>query len=261
MIAHISAGSSGRTATGAGSSPRSVVEVGGVEEEVVVVEAEDTAELLPRAARAASSELMLITSPDPLSGWRVEAEVEAKEAVVVVGAVIDGGREQAGGARTQLVPLFSLEPSLLTKAQHLSTAMLGMSCFAACDMSGRPGLSFSPFLFQLNVSCFVPASSHLKLLAKDELQRDRLQAPGLNVTCIEISCDPGALQTSCLSLSRRRKTENRALFTQRRDVLSKLISLMKVSTPLRVPAIHAALHFLQSRALPTKYKSVSITAT
>ena len=81
MIAQISAGSSGtRSATG-GSPPRSQVEevvrvVGLVEEvEAVVAVAEGKAVLLPRSARAVSNEVMLIVSPDPLSGCKAE-EVE-----------------------------------------------------------------------------------------------------------------------------------------------------------------------------------------
>ena len=62
MSAHSSAGSFGTSATP--PPPRSVVEVGGVEE-VVVAEAEDTAKLLPRAARAVSNAVMFIVSPDP----------------------------------------------------------------------------------------------------------------------------------------------------------------------------------------------------
>jgi len=95
MIAHISAGSSGRSAPG-GVPPRSVVEVSRVEEVVVVVEAEDTAEL-PRAARAVSSEVMFIATLDPSWDSKVEGEVDTKE-VVVVGAVMVGGRGQEARA-------------------------------------------------------------------------------------------------------------------------------------------------------------------
>ena len=94
-----------------------MVELGGVEE-VVVVEAEDTAELAPRATRAISSEVMFTVSPDPPWASKVEVEVEAKEEVVMVGAGTVRDRRAAQEARARvLCAAPSLERTPFTTTQ------------------------------------------------------------------------------------------------------------------------------------------------
>ena len=72
------------------------------EEEEVGAVVGGTAEVLPRATRAVSIEVMFIISPD--ASWDSKAGVEQE--AVVVGAVMV--RERRQEARTQLVSLLSL---------------------------------------------------------------------------------------------------------------------------------------------------------
>ena len=65
-----------------------------------------TAEVLPRATRAVSIEVMFIISLDASWNSKAEAVVEVEGEAVVVGAVMV--RERRQEARTQRVPLFSL---------------------------------------------------------------------------------------------------------------------------------------------------------
>jgi len=106
----------------------------------VVVEAEDTAELRPRATRAVSSEVMLTISPDP--SWVSKVEVVM---VVEVGAVMLGARGGRTRAHATCAALFVGTIALRYNSAPMNQTMPHdeLRSFVDCDMSGRPGPSVS----------------------------------------------------------------------------------------------------------------------